>query len=61
MAKDKFISIKSEREIQLMRETCKLAANTLQFIEPYIKPGISTEDINKLCHDYIVEPGAYPT
>ncbi len=61
MAKHKFISIKSEREIQLMRETCKLAANTLQFIEPYIKPGISTEDINKLCHDYIVEHGAYPS
>ncbi len=61
MAKDKFISIKSEREIQLMRETCKLAANTLHYIEPYIKPGISTEDINKLCHDYIVEHGAYPS
>ena len=37
------ISIKSSREIELMRATSKLAKSTLEFIEPYVKPGVSTE------------------
>jgi methionyl aminopeptidase len=55
------ISIKSEREIELMRKTCKLAANTLKFIEPFVKPGVSTEELNVLCHDYIIKNGATPS
>jgi len=55
------ISIKSEREIQLMRETCALAAKTLEYIEPHIKPGVTTEEIDRLCHDFIVSNGAYPS
>lgn len=55
------ISIKSGREIELMRATCKLAAQTLEYIAPFIKPGVSTEEIDKLCHDFIVEHGAYPS
>ncbi len=58
---DKLIHIKSEREIELMRKSCKLAANTLQFIEPYVKAGVSTEDLNKLCHEFIMDHGAYPS
>lgn len=55
------ISIKSNREVEIMRKSCELAANTLVYIEPFIKPGVSTEEINQLCHDYIVEHGAYPS
>lgn len=55
------ISIKSSREIELMKVTCQLATKTMEYIEPFIKPGVSTEEINKLCHDYIVENGAYPS
>jgi methionyl aminopeptidase len=55
------ISIKSSREIELMRATSKLASSTLEFIEPHVVPGVSTEELNKLCHDYIVENGAYPS
>ena len=55
------IAIKSKREIELMRRTCALASETLQFIEPHIKPGISTEKINELCHEYIVSHGAIPS
>ena len=55
------ISIKSQREIELMRETCRLASKTLGYIEPYIKPGVSTEELNQLCHQYIVEHDAYPS
>jgi methionyl aminopeptidase len=55
------ISIKSSREIELMRSTCQLATKTMEYIEQFVKPGVSTEEINKLCHDYIVENGAYPS
>lgn len=55
------ISIKSSREIELMRATSKLAAQTLEYIEPFVVPGASTEEINRLCHEFIVEHGAYPS
>lgn len=55
------ISIKSAREIELMRATCKLAAQTLEYIAPFVVPGASTEELNKLCHDYIIQHGAYPS
>lgn len=55
------ISIKSAREIEIMRKSCELAANTLAYIEPFIKPGVSTEELNTLCHNYIIENGAYPS
>lgn len=55
------IHIKSSREIELMRSTAKLAASTLEMIEEHIVPGISTEELNKICHDYIEKNGAYPS
>ena len=55
------ISIKSSREIEIMRKSCQLAAKTLNFIEDKIKVGMTTEDINTLCHDFIVKNGAYPS
>lgn len=54
------ISIKSAREIQLMREAGQLASQTLDMIAEHIRPGISTETLNQLCHDFIVSRGAYP-
>lgn len=55
------ISIKSSREIEIMKESCCLAAKTLNFITDKIQIGMTTEDINKLCHDYIVANDAYPS
>ncbi len=55
------INIKSKREIEVMRKSCLLAANTLKYIEDFIRPGISTEELNQLCHDYIEERDAYPS
>jgi methionyl aminopeptidase len=55
------ISIKSAREIELMRATCRLASQTLEYIEPYVKPGVSTEELNTLCHEFILKHGAYPS
>ena len=55
------ISIKSAREIELMRATSALAAKTLEYIEPFVVPGVSTLHLDKLCHDFITEHGAYPS
>lgn len=41
-----------------MRATCRLAAQVLEFIEPHVKPGVTTEHLDKLCHDYTLEHGA---
>ena len=46
------ITIKSSREIELMRQTCKLAAQTLNYIETKLEIGMTTEDVNQLCHDF---------
>lgn len=48
------IIIKSAEEIAKMRVAGHLAALTLEMIEPYVKAGITTADLNALCHDYIV-------
>ena len=55
------VSIKSEREIKLMRETCRIAANCLDSLATQIAAGMTTEDINTLAHDYITSRGAYPS
>ena len=46
--------------IDYMRKAGKLAAQTLDYIEPFIKPGITTEEINTLVHDFTIEHGAIP-
>ena len=55
------IHYKTEEEIKLMKESCKLAAEVLLMIEPYVKPGVTTERLNQICHDYIVAKGAVPS
>lgn len=55
------ISIKSSREIDLMRKTCSLASEVMEYIGPYVKVGASTLELNDLCHNYIMEKGAYPS
>ncbi len=55
------IKIKSEREIDLMRKTCRLATKTMEYIAPFIKVGVSTLEINDICHQFIVDNGAYPS
>lgn len=46
--------IKTPDEIQKMRTAGKLAANVLEMIEPYVQAGISTDELNDICHNYIV-------
>jgi len=48
------IIIKTEIEIEKMRIAGKLAAEVLEMIEPYVVPGVTTEQLNQICHDYMV-------
>ncbi len=52
------IILKSDLEIDEMKASCKLAAQVLDMITSYVKPGISTLELNDICHDYIVSAGA---
>jgi methionyl aminopeptidase len=49
------ISIKTAEDIAAMRVACRLAAEVLDYIEPFVKPGISTAELDRLCHDYMVD------
>ncbi|MBI2893264.1 MAG: type I methionyl aminopeptidase [Deltaproteobacteria bacterium] len=55
------VSIKTAREIEQMRKSCQLAARVLEFIGPKIRPGVTTGQLDRLCHDFIVGHGAYPS
>ena len=48
------ISIKSREEIQKMRIAGKLAAEVLEMIEPFVIPGVSTEELDQRCYEHIV-------
>lgn len=48
------VTIKTPDEIALMREAGRLAAEVLEMIGPYVQPGISTGELDRICHDYIV-------
>ena len=48
------IQIKSREDIEKMQVAGRLAAEVLDFIAPHVKPGITTEELDRLCHDYMV-------
>lgn len=48
------IVLKTAEEIQEMRLACRLAAEVLDYIEPFVKPGVTTAELDRLCHDYMV-------
>lgn len=54
------ILIKTPAQIDGIRASGKLAAATLKYTASFIKPGISTEELNKKAHDYIVAHNAIP-
>ena len=49
------VVIKSDSEIEKMRIAGQLASEVLTMIEPHVIPGISTAELDQICHDYIVE------
>ncbi|MBI3771216.1 MAG: type I methionyl aminopeptidase [Gammaproteobacteria bacterium] len=48
------ITIKSLEEIEKMRTAGRLAAEVLEMIAPHVRPGVTTEELNTICHNYIV-------
>ena len=49
------VDIKSKSDIEKMRVAGKLASDVLVMIGPYVKSGVSTLELDKICHDFIVE------
>ena len=54
------VTIKSKREIELMREACKVVALTYKELEEKIKPGMSTWELDKIAENKMRELGAIP-
>ncbi len=55
------IPIKSTEDLKLMRESCRITSSVLDALSEFIKPGISTEDINRKVHAMISDAGATPS
>jgi methionyl aminopeptidase len=49
------VTIKTPEEQQKMRVAGRLAAQVLDMIEEHVKPGVTTDELDQLCHDYIVK------
>lgn len=55
------ISIKTPREIELLRIAGEITGSTHNYLKQFIKPGITTKELDKLAEDYIVKRGATPS
>jgi methionyl aminopeptidase len=49
------VAIKTADEIEKMRVAGRLAGEVLEMIAPHVQPGISTDELDRICHDYIVD------
>ena len=54
------IHIHKPEDFESMRKAGRLAALTLDYITPHVKPGITTEALDKLCHEFIIQHDAIP-
>ncbi len=54
------IVIHTTQDFEAMRRAGRLGAETLDYITPHVVPGVSTEDLDRLCHDFIVGHDAVP-
>lgn len=54
------IEIYDEAAFEGMRKAGRLASQVLDFVTPFIKVGITTDEINSICHDFILKNGATP-
>ncbi len=55
------ITIKSKREINIMREAGRIVALTREAVKPFIKPGISTLKLDQIAEEFIRKQGAIPS
>ncbi|MCK6603278.1 MAG: type I methionyl aminopeptidase [Ignavibacteriaceae bacterium] len=54
------IFIKTKKEIDYIRESCRIVAETLQKVKGFIKPGITTKELDMIAEDYILSKGGKP-
>ena len=47
------VTIKTGAEIEGMRIAGRLASEVLDYITPFVKPGVTTGELDRLCHDYM--------
>ena len=55
------VSIKSDREIELLRVAGKITGDTHNYLKQFIKPGITTGELDKLAYDFIISQGCTPS
>ncbi|MGB0129703.1 MAG: type I methionyl aminopeptidase [Rhodocyclaceae bacterium] len=49
------INLKTPEDIEKMRIAGRLAAEVLDFIDPHVRPGVTTNELDRLCHEYMVD------
>ena len=54
------ITIKSAKQIEKMRRACAITKEALDVIGKNIRPGISTKQLDKIAHDFIISKGGKP-
>ena len=54
------ITIHGPEDFEAMRKAGRLAAELLDFITPYVKPGVTTGELDRLCHEFTIARGATP-
>jgi methionyl aminopeptidase len=54
------IHIKTKKEVDYIREACKIVAETLQLLKKNVRPGITTFELDKIAEDYILSRDAKP-
>ena len=52
------ITYKDAEGVAGMRQACRLASEVLDYLTPHVKPGVTTNELDKLAHDYIKPLGA---
>ncbi len=54
------MTVKTASDIKSMEKVCRLAAQTLQYVTQFIKPGVTTNELDKIIHDYTLSHEAKP-
>ena len=59
-AEERRIKLHDAADFAGMRKAGHLAAELLDFITPYVKPGVTTDELDRICHGYTIDHGAIP-
>ena len=60
-AKNVFGDVWGTNEIELIRAAGKIAAQAVELVGQHIRPGVSTDELDRIAHEYIISQGAYPS